>query len=165
MKAAVMRSPTARTVCPLRHMIAGKLLSTTCRGFGRYVSAEPASIDPAVDHGIKPRLRGTLNAAREQSQNMRVATPGIRAKGGRGSGPSASALSRWWSPPRRRAAHHTSGNPSTEPGAAQRRFPSLALTLHLSQMEPTFGSAYLLDSIGGKGGTRTLDPGIMSAVL
>jgi hypothetical protein len=36
---------------------------------------------PAVDLGIKPRVRGTVNAAREQSQNTRVAMPRIRANG------------------------------------------------------------------------------------
>ena len=43
--------------------------------------------------------------------------------------------------------------------------PILALTLRLpwSGLHP--GSAYLFDKNGGKGGNRTLDPGIMSAVL
>ncbi len=43
--------------------------------------------------------------------------------------------------------------------------PLLALTLRLPWSGPQSGSSDLFDKNGGKGGNRTLDPGIMSAVL
>jgi integrase len=43
--------------------------------------------------------------------------------------------------------------------------PLLALTMRLPWNADPSGASYAIDSIGGKGGTRTLDPGIMSAVL
>jgi hypothetical protein len=41
----------------------------------------PDIVQTRLLHGIKPRVRGTLNAARKPSQNMRVAMPGISANG------------------------------------------------------------------------------------
>ena len=43
--------------------------------------------------------------------------------------------------------------------------PIVALTMRLSWGSEPTGDLYPIDLIGGKGGTRTLDPGIMSAVL
>jgi integrase len=43
--------------------------------------------------------------------------------------------------------------------------PILALTMRLPWNADADIWSYAIDSIGGKGGTRTLDPGIMSAVL
>jgi len=42
--------------------------------------------------------------------------------------------------------------------------PILALTLRLSGEGTQMGCTYPIDFDGGKGGTRTLDPGIMRAV-
>jgi hypothetical protein len=43
--------------------------------------------------------------------------------------------------------------------------PTSSLTLHLSPDWPTPDVAHVVDFYGGKGGTRTLEPSIMSAVL
>jgi hypothetical protein len=43
--------------------------------------------------------------------------------------------------------------------------PLLALTMRLPWSDFQNGGSYAFDLNGGKGGNRTLDPGIMSAVL
>lgn len=59
---------------------------------------------------------------------------------------------------------HLAPDHPREAVAKRNEKPILALTLRLPWNSLQPGSAYLFDENGGKGGNRTLDPGIMRAV-